>query len=383
MNARKSVSLLVLIALLGTLPMAAGAQGGRGPVDPATVANFRDVPRPTIVGGGSIEAWQVVGSFPAYDVSTIGLDYVPEGDFGVLAHESSPNPTIYHVDYTTHGLLGSLLFSAINPGWPQTLDNRDGVEYDPSTLHFFAPDYNGDLALYDDNIIEYDASGVILNAWETDNGVGSNDSYDGSAIGPIIDIAVAQVMPAVRYFATAAGDGSVVYEINLIKTGAWWTPGTWGTITTWPVPGLSDNVGISYDFDHNVLYHSDFASGTIVVTDLDGNVVETFACPGAGGFNTGVGYVEGKAQREVWVTDFSSNLVTICRDVEPACGSRSGRTSLNSATATGPWTGCGTRRTRPTSAARWSLLSPVPPTTPTTASTAHAPMTTAPPTAAA
>lgn len=302
-----------LVAGLGVAP--ASAQRGQ-PVDPGLLADFSDVPRPTIVGGPQPDAWQVVGTFPAYDVSAIGVDYAPEGDFGILAHESSPNPTIYHVDYASHALLGSLLFSTINPGWPAGLDNRDGVEYDPSTSHFFAPDYNGDAAAYDDNIIEYDAQGVILNAWETDNSFGSNDSYDGSAINQIIDIAVAQVTPDVRYFATAAGDGSIVYEINLIKTGAWWTPGTWGTITTWTVPGLGDNVGISYDFDHNVLYHSDFSSTNIVVTDLDGNVLETFSCPGAGGFNTGVGYVEGKANREIWVTDFSSNVVTMCQDVQ-------------------------------------------------------------------
>ena len=193
-----------------------------------------------------------------WDISTIGLVYDPSRGYVRYAHETTPNPTIYDVDYPVpHTVLGNITLSSVNAGWPQPLDHRDGAGYDATTDTYFLPDYQGDLINADDNIVEISPSGVILNAWETDNSLGSNDSYDATAIDMIIDIAIVPGSPT-RYFATAASDGSVVYEIDLIKTGSWWTPNTWGTLNTFSVPGLSENMGIDYDAEHGVLYHSDF-----------------------------------------------------------------------------------------------------------------------------
>jgi DNA-binding beta-propeller fold protein YncE len=249
--------------------------------------------------------------------SGVGLVYDPGRDYVRYAHQSEPNATIYDVDYPPpHTVLGDIQFSALNPGWPSTLDNRTGIGYDATLDTYFSADYNGDLTNYDDNIIEFTFDGTILNAWETGDALASNDSYDGSVIEGIIDIAVVPGTPT-RYFATAVGDASIVYEIHLIKTGTWWTPATWGTLATWPVPILGENLGIDYDADHGVLYHSDEDSNYIVVTDLDGNMLELLACSGPSGYSTGVTYIEGKPDREVWVTDQSSNTTTRCLDAPP------------------------------------------------------------------
>jgi uncharacterized repeat protein (TIGR01451 family) len=294
----------------------APAGGSREPQ--AELTDFRDAHHTVVPGTAG--AGVVIENFPnSWDTTTIGLVYNPGTDFVRYAHESSPNPTIYDVDYPVpHNLLGSISLSALNPGWPVGLDNRDGAAYDATIDTYLMPDFQGDLSNADDNIIEIDVAGTILNAWETDGA--SNDSYDGSFINTIMDMAVAPGAPT-RYFVAAAGDGSLVYEIELIKTGVWWTPNTWGTITTWPVPGIGDNVGIDFDAEHGVLYHSDANSTNIVVTDLDGNVLDAFTCNSPAGSNTGVTYIEGKAVPEVWVTDNTSNSTTRCEIIQPPpCG---------------------------------------------------------------
>ena len=217
-------------------------------------ANLKDLPHEVIPG--SAPPGTVLENFPnTWSASTLGLVYDPGRDLVRYAHESQPAATIYDVEYPApHNLLGSISLSAVNAGWPVSLDNRDGVGYDSSTDTYFLPDYNGDLSIADDNIVEIDPAGTILNAWETD-GAG-NDSYNGSAIDQIIDIAVVPGTPA-RYFATAADGRSVLYEIDLVKTGTRWTPLSWGTVQTCTVPGLADNWGIDYDAEHGLFYHSD------------------------------------------------------------------------------------------------------------------------------
>jgi uncharacterized repeat protein (TIGR01451 family) len=118
--------------------------------------------------------------------------------------------------------------------------------------------------------------------------------------------------PDYRYFVASQDDANTVWEIDLIKTDVWWTPDTWGVIDTCTVAGIADNVGIDYDAEHGVLYHSDFYTDTIVVTDLDCNVRGYFACASLSGFNTGVTYVEGSQPPEVWVTDYDSETTTRC-----------------------------------------------------------------------
>jgi hypothetical protein len=264
-----------------------------------------------------------------WSYSTLGLVYDPGRDLVRYAHESqssSHNPTIYDVEYPViHTVAFSFALSTVNGGWPWQIDNRDGAGYDFVEDTYFLPDYNGDLSYADDNIVEVDANGKILNAWEMDDEVGSNDSSDGSEIDSVIDIAVVPGSPT-RYFATAAYDGNLVYEIELAKTGTWWTPNSWRTVATCTVPSLSDNLGIDFDAQNEVLYHSGWHTTTIVVTDLacengqpmnlatddTGAPIEPFDCPGAGGYNSGVTFIEGSTPPEVWVTDFSSDKTTRC-----------------------------------------------------------------------
>jgi len=257
-----------------------------------------------------------------WSYSTIGLVYVPGRDIVRYAHESQsslPNPTIYDVDYpVAHTLLFSVALSAQNSGWPWELDNRTGAGYDFVAGTYFLPDYNGDLSYADDNIVEIDVDGNILNAWEMDDEVGSNDSSDGSEIDSIIDIAVVPGSPT-RYFATASYDGGVVYEIALTKSGAWWTPNSWYTVMTYTgaiSDTFTDNLGIDYDAQNERLYHSGWYTTTILVTDINMQPITqftpTFDCPGTGGFNSGVTFIEGSDPPEIWVTDFANDQTTRC-----------------------------------------------------------------------
>ncbi|MFP4343571.1 MAG: hypothetical protein ACLFU8_02650 [Anaerolineales bacterium] len=260
-----------------------------------------------------------------WSYSTIGLVYDPSRDHVRYAHESqssSHNPTLYDVAYPPpHTLLFSMTLSTLNSGWPWQIDNRTGAGYDAETDTYFLCDYNGDLSNADDNIVEITFDGTIVNAWEMDDEVGSNDSADGSEIDSIIDIAVVpgEGSNPTRYFATAAYDDAVVYEIALTKTGTLWTPNSWTTVMTYTgaiSDTFRDNLGIDYDAQNGFLYHSGWHTTTILVTDLDMNPVtifsSTFDCPGAGGYNSGVTFIEGSQPPEVWVTDFSSDQTTRC-----------------------------------------------------------------------
>lgn len=249
---------------------------------------------------------------------SVGLAYDPGRDHVWYAHESQSggySDTVCAVGYPVpHPVLGAFALSDLNPGWPQGLDNRTGAGYDSETDTYFLADYDGDWLHADDNIVEITPEGVILNAWRMDDEVGSNDSADGSKIDKIIDIAVVPGVPT-RYFVTAADGDSLVYEIDLMTTGIWWSPDSWHTVTTCTVPGLNDNWGIDYDAFNKVLYHSGRHTTTIVVTDLSCNVQMSFDCPGAGGYNSGLAFIEGTWPPEIWVTDFSSDTTTRCEAV--------------------------------------------------------------------
>ncbi|MFC2029734.1 hypothetical protein ACFLWA_03290 [Chloroflexota bacterium] len=244
-----------------------------------------------------------------------GLVYDPSRDSVRYAHWLAPTPGIYDIYYPSHGAQGTVPLSVYNPGWSPTLDPFSGAAYDPGSDRYYFADYSGDLINADDHIVEITPGGTILNAWEMDNDVGSNDSYDGSAVDQIMDIAVVPGDPP-RYFATALGDGSTVYELDLIRTGTWWQPGTWGTLGTCAVPGLLDNSGIDYDAENGLLYHSDWSSTAIVVTDPACNVVDAYSCASTSDKNSGVTFIEGINRPEIWVTDSTSDQTTICAAAE-------------------------------------------------------------------
>jgi hypothetical protein len=134
------------------------------------------------------------------------------------------------------------------------------------------------------------------------------DDGPGGAMVRALEVDMAD---SARYFVAAAFDGSTVYEIDLIKAGLF-VDDTWGTVRTCTVPGLADNLGIDYDSETGLLYHSDLGSNHIVVTDLDCNVIGSFACPSPGDFNSGVTYVEGSQPPEIWATDFANATTTRC-----------------------------------------------------------------------
>lgn len=301
---------VLLLAFTGaTTPLSVAAQP-----QPRPLAD--DAPPPGTVLQVFNNAWMYQ--------SSLGMVYDPDRGIVRYAHESQSSakrPTIFDVDLTSHTAVVSIALSAKNSDWRWQIDNRDGAGYDYVAKTYFLPDYEGDLSYADDNIVEIDKDGKILNAWEMDNEVGSNDSGDGSKIDTIIDIAVAPGSPN-RYFVTAAYDANLVYEIVLTRTGTLWTPNSWATLAKCRVPGLKDNLGIDYDAQNNRLYHSDWKSNKIVVTDLTCNdnqpltVIAEFNCPGAGGYNSGVTFIEGSNPPEIWVTDFDKNKTTRCVAVE-------------------------------------------------------------------
>ena len=249
-----------------------------------------------------------------WESNSLGMVYDPIRDRIRYVHESQSdqsNPTVYDLGRIVHTPIFSFALSAKNAGWPWQLDNRTGAAYDLDTDTYFLTDYNGDLANADDNIVEVTYDGTILNAWEMDDEVGSNDSVDGSEIDSILDIAVVPGSPPL-YFATAAYDGSVLYQIELTKTHVWWTPNTWATVMTCTVPHLTDNLGVDYDAVSGRLYHSGWYTDAIVVTDLGCNVETTFTCESNAGYNSGVTFIEGSHPPEVWVTNFSNDQTTRC-----------------------------------------------------------------------
>ena len=259
---------------------------------------------------GSTTPGAVIETFTnTWAINAVGLAYNPETDYVRYVHEGSGPQFTHDVDYPVpHPVLHSFNLGDVNPGWSSW---RSGVGYDVAGGHYFLADYSGD-GTRSDNIVETDPAGHVLNAWET-NGA-SNDSYDASAIGFIVDVAVVPGEPA-RYFASALFDGGLVYQLDLIKAGQF-VNNSWGTVMTCTVPGIADNAGIDYDAQNGVLYHSSWDNDTVVVTDLSCNALATFTCAnGAAGLNSGVTFVEGKWPPEVWVTDYNSQRTTRCQAV--------------------------------------------------------------------
>lgn len=256
--------------------------------------------------------------FNAPSYSTLGVEYDLSREMLWTAHEcqsSSHNPTIYLCD--TAGVVdttASISLSEKNSGWPWQLDNRTGVSIMPSG-NLLLPDYNGDLSYADDNIVEIMPDGTIVNAWEMDDEVGSNDSQDGTKIDNVIDIAViSATSDSIHAFATAAYDEGYVYEIVLYRTGALWTPNSWYTLRVDSV-GFADNLGIDIMGD-NVM-HSSWNYDSILITSFDSmyyNVLDSFQLETPAGYSSGATFMEEvEPQQQFAVVDFDSDSVSIFR----------------------------------------------------------------------
>jgi len=236
-----------------------------------------------------------------------GLDYNPDKGILRYTHESDAAHYLNDVSLSgAHPVLHRLTLSQINPGWPAGLNAHTGIGYDVTTGHYFLVDYSGGSGR-SDNIVEIDATGRVLNAWEL-SGAG-NDSYDGAEINSLVDIAIAPGSPA-RFFVTRLLDGGKVYEVDLIRTGQF-VEDSWGELKTCTVPGI-DTAGIDYDAQNGVLYHSGWNSNAIVVTDLSCNVLATFTCGAPDASNTGIAFIERRWPPEVWALDYNHNTTTRC-----------------------------------------------------------------------
>lgn len=255
-----------------------------------------------------------------WSYSTIGLDYYPDSSKFWFAHESqssSHNPTIYLADssgisYTNFAL------SERNSGWPWQLDNRTGIDVMPNG-HMLLPDYNGDLSYADDNIVEIDQTGRILNAWEMDDQVGSNDCVDMNKIDSIIDVAVISATDdTIHAFATAAYDANVLYEIKLIRTGSWWTPNSWIMVNIDTLDNLSalttgEEDILAIDILSDTLVTANWDNTVLGYYDLNLNLIDTLLTTTAksGGYNSGVCFMEETSPLLVATTDFSSDYTRV------------------------------------------------------------------------
>ncbi|MDZ7704236.1 MAG: hypothetical protein U5L04_07130 [Trueperaceae bacterium] len=153
-----------------------------------------------------------------WSYNSLGLIYDPVRNQMRYVHESQSNqssPTVFDVDRMAHTVVVSFALSAQKrsdgPGsWtiaraPDTTTIRTRIS---------SPITTGTWQTRTTTSSRSTPTATILNAWEMDDEVGSNDSADGSEIDSIIDIAVVPGSPT-RYFATAAYDGALVYEIEL------------------------------------------------------------------------------------------------------------------------------------------------------------------------
>jgi subtilisin-like proprotein convertase family protein len=255
----------------------------------------------------------VLDTFPnSWHTYGLGLTYSENGNFMLYVHNQ------YEVDPDTiwavfpeppHTPLGSFNLSEENPGFPVALNNRGGAAYDRATEGFFLLDFDGDQATRNDNIVEIDTLGIILNAWETD-GV-SNDSSDGSEIDGILDIAIVPDFGN-RYFVT--NGTNTLYEIALNRDGLW-IDDSWSTIATCALPADIQASGIEYDLFSGRLLVADNDSEVITAIEPDCAQPQQFLCDGPGTFHTGLAIrivSVAITQREIWVTDPISNQTTRC-----------------------------------------------------------------------
>jgi len=276
----------------------------------------------------------LIETFPhTWAADSIGLVYDSNNDLLRYAHEnataSAPYPCIFDVAYSgAHPLIRSIDLSEENAGWRSELHETNGAAFDRLANVYFLTDYNGDLTWHDDFIIEVNLQGTVLNAWGMDDEyAGSNDSSDGTAIDNIADIAVIPGNPP-RYFATALYDNNKVYEISLTR-GGWWVADSWHTVKVYEgenvLSEFSDNIGIDWDHENERFYHSDRYSSTVQVTDINMEPIRgisTFTCPTAGGFISGITFIEGSDPQEIWVTDYSSADSETSRFESPAGNAR-------------------------------------------------------------
>lgn len=282
------------------LPLSTSGEGQRGEV------------RGEIAPAGGPLPLPVLETFPnTWHIGTQGLAYVDSSDLLLYVHDQATvNPdTLWAIPseppYTPEG---SYNLALLNPNWRIELNNRNGVAYDLNSGTFFLPDSDGDQTLRDDNIIEMDIEGTIVNAWETD-GV-SNDSSDGSEIDKILDIAIVFDFDN-RYFVT--NGTNTLYEIALNRDGLW-IDDSWSTVATCVLPATIQASGIEYDIYSGQLLVADKDSEVITAINKDCMQTQQFLCDGPGTFHTGLAIriSEANTQREIWVTDPMSNQTTRC-----------------------------------------------------------------------
>jgi subtilisin-like proprotein convertase family protein len=241
----------------------------------------------------------------------LGMVYNENDDSMLYVHHHyDVNPaTIWSIAATgPYTPQASINLSVQNPGLPAALNNRGGAAFDFAVNTFFLSDVGGDQSTRDDNIVEINPSGTIVNAWELDGA--SNDSSDGSAIEGILDIAIVSGFTN-RYFVT--NGTNTLYEIALTRAGIW-TDNSWSTVGTCTLPADLQASGIDYDRYSARLLVADNNSEILTSVKVDCAEPRQFLCDGPGTFHSGlaVGLLYGLTGRDVWVTDPMSNQTTRC-----------------------------------------------------------------------
>ncbi|MBN2281519.1 MAG: hypothetical protein JXQ65_13135 [Candidatus Marinimicrobia bacterium] len=267
--------------------------------------------------------------FESIHYSSLGIDYDPERGLFCTAHEcqsSRHTPTIFFYD-SSRVVVDSIALSLKNTGWPWQLDNRTGIEILPNG-NLLSPDYNGDLSYADDNIIEISPTGKILNAWEMDDEVGSNDCWHGerkfavngdtletNEIDNIIDIAFLGMSgDTIHALVTAAYDDNLVYKIKLVRTGTLWTPNTWGLVDLCRVPHWNDQEdNLAIDIMGENILHSSWDTSDVIITDLNMAFLDQLPASDTldGDYHSGVCFMEETTPQQIATTDFTADYCQV------------------------------------------------------------------------
>jgi hypothetical protein len=184
------------------------------------------------------------------------------------------------------------------------------------------------LSYADDNIIEVTPDGTIVNAWEIDDEIGSNDCWhlpqkflargdtiETNNIDSVIDIAFIKMSGDTIYtLVTAAYDDNLVYEVKLVRTGAWWTPNSWGMNNIHRVPlWAEDNDNLGIDIMGDNVIHSSWDTTGVVITDLNMAFLDTIAADDRsdGDYHSGVCFMNETEPLQFATTDFTEDSTQV------------------------------------------------------------------------
>ncbi|RLC46243.1 MAG: hypothetical protein DRH57_06445, partial [Candidatus Cloacimonadota bacterium] len=199
--------------------------------------------------GDIIDQWSAPNGAP------MGIDWDPDENIIWYASENAPNDCLYKIDIETHSVIAS--YPTPNP-FGQASPQLNGICVVGDYL--FLTDYNGDLTVVDDFIMQVDKNDfTVIDTWEVD---------------PTID-QVLGISYRDPYFYIVCNSAPSIYEVDLQPGG------TFEVISTIPSPAGAALSGIHYLPYTNpaTFWMTSLSAGTITETDGDFNVINSAGGP--------------------------------------------------------------------------------------------------------